>query len=74
MIIERKANQNTILCTCGHPLNHHQAGGGRCYKFTRRTEKRINDLGKRVKVKCIYECTCLKFEYAKSELNEGEKK
>lgn len=57
-----KTNERTILCKCGHPLSYHASGAERCYRFIRRTERRKNYLGKEIKVKCVYECTCRKFE------------
>ncbi len=60
---ERKCTEGTILCECGHPLNHHAIGCGECYNFTRRTEKKKNNKGDLVKVKCIYGCTCKKFKF-----------
>jgi len=62
-----KANENTILCDCGHPLGSHAIGAGRCYAGTRRTERRKNHLGKYVRVKCSYVCYCPKFDIDKNE-------
>jgi len=56
------ANSSNILCTCGHPLNHHAIGAGQCYKHIHKTEKRKDHTGKDVKVKCHYNCACNKFE------------
>lgn len=60
---ERKCTESTILCECGHPLSHHQMGGGECYSYTRRTEKKKNHKGELVRVKCIYNCTCKCFKF-----------
>ncbi len=66
---ERRTTERTILCKCGHPLSDHAMGAGQCYRFRRRIEKRKTHLGKEVKVKCVYECTCKKFEFDESTEN-----
>lgn len=59
---EQKTSEHTILCECGHPLISHAIGALQCYASTRRTERRKNQLGKYVKVKCCYTCYCKKFK------------
>jgi hypothetical protein len=57
-----KCSEKTILCECGHSLNAHSCGAGKCYISIRKTERRKNHLGKYIKVKCNYTCYCDKFE------------
>lgn len=58
-----EATEQTVLCECGHPLSHHAVGGGECYAYTRRNEKKKNHKGEIVKVRCIYNCTCKCFKF-----------
>ena len=67
------ANDKTILCQCGHPLGDHAIGAGECYRSTRKTEKKKNHLGKEINVKCVYNCTCMKFKLRLETLNTQSK-
>ena len=51
-----------VLCECGHALGSHQVGGGRCYCATRKTERKKDQDGIYVKVKCVFCCYCDKFK------------
>lgn len=57
-----QCNEKKILCECGHPLIWHSFGEYQCNASTRRTERKKNELGKYIKVKCCYVCYCKEFK------------